>query len=253
MGPTCTVIVGDALATLRTMPSRTARLFLTSPPYNIGKEYERRIPLAAYVDEQRAVIEEASRILVDGGSLCWQVGNYVADGEVIPLDSLIIPALRAAGLKIRNRIVWTFGHGQHCRRRLSGRHETVIWATRGDGFQFNLDAIRVPQTYPMKRAYKGSRRGMLSGNPLGKNPGDVWEISNVKFNHPEKTAHPCQFPELLAQRLISSLTSEGDLVIDPYAGSGTTGVVAARLRRASILIEINETYARIARERIPGC
>jgi DNA modification methylase len=244
------VVTGDALATMKTLGSGTARLVLTSPPYNIGKAYERRVPLEDYLEGQRAVIREAARIVVEGGSVCWQVGNFVEDGEVIPLDSMMIPLMREAGLKIRNRIVWSFGHGQHCRRRMSGRHETIVWATRGDGYHFDLDPIRVPQTYPRKRAYKGARKGMLSGHPLGKNPGDVWQIPNIKFNHPEKTAHPCQFPEALAERLVSALTMEGDLVIDPYAGSGTTGAVCSRLARRSLLIEIDPAYAEIARARI---
>jgi adenine-specific DNA-methyltransferase len=246
----CEVIQGDAHETLRSMASGTTRLVLTSPPYNIGKAYEERTALDSYIAGQRLVIEEAARTLVDGGSLCWQVGNYVEDGEVIPLDSLLIPVIRSMGLKIRNRIIWTFGHGQHCRHRLSGRHETIIWATKGDGYVFDLDALRIPQLNPKKRYYRGPKKGELSGHPLGKNPGDVWEIGHIKFNHPEKTDHPCQFPELLVERLVSALTLEGDLVIDPFGGSGTTGVVCARLGRPSVLVEIDGAYARIARDRI---
>jgi adenine-specific DNA-methyltransferase len=252
MRGSCSVIHGDAAEILPLIASGSARLVLTSPPYNIGKAYERRAPLGDYVARQADVIAEAARILVPGGSLCWQVGNYVEDGEVVPLDSLLIPVIRSLGLKIRNRIVWSFGHGQHCRHRLSGRHETVVWATKGDGYLFNLDPIRIPQENPRKRHYRGARKGELSGHPLGKNPGDVWHIGNVKFNHPEKTAHPCQFPEALAERLVCALTEEGDLVIDPFAGSGTTGVVCQRLGRRSTLIEIIGGYADIARERVGG-
>jgi adenine-specific DNA-methyltransferase len=244
------VVHGDAAEVLPLIDAASVRLVLTSPPYNIGKIYERRTPLDDYVGEQAKVIAEAVRILVPGGSLCWQVGNYVEDGEVIPLDSLLIPVMRSLGLKIRNRVVWSFGHGQHCRHRLSGRYETVAWATKGDGYVFNLDPIRVPQDNPRKRHYRGPRKGQLSGHPLGKNPGDVWHIGNVKYNHPEKTKHPCQFPEALAERLVSALTHEGDLVIDPFAGSGTTGVVCRRLGRRSTLIEIDEGYAAISRARI---
>ncbi|NTF17517.1 site-specific DNA-methyltransferase [Agrobacterium rubi] len=247
---TCQIIVGDALETVRGLSAESVDLFLTSPPYNIGKEYETRVSLDEYVENQRSVIEEAARTLVHGGSLCWQVGNYVHDGEVIPLDAVLLPVIRQSGLKIRNRIVWSYGHGQHCRRRLSGRYETVLWATRGDGYHFDLDAIRIPQLHPRKKAYKGARKGLLSGNPLGKNPGDVWHIPNINFNHPEKTAHPCQFPEMLAERLISALSRPGDMVVDPYAGSGTTGAVASRLGRRSLLVEMDAGYAAIAAARI---
>lgn len=250
MTDVCQVICADALVAMKGIASRSARLVVTSPPYNIGKSYEIRVPIDEYLETQRLVMSECARILVEGGSVCWQVGNYIDDGEVIPLDALLIPIIRAAGFKIRNRIVWSFGHGQHCRQRLSGRHETIVWATLGDGYVFDLDGIRVPQSYPGKKAYKGPRKGLLSGNPLGKNPGDVWEIPNIKFNHPEKTAHPCQFPERLVERLVTALSRPGDLVVDPYSGSGTTGAVATRLGRRSILIDLDPGYVGMARQRI---
>lgn len=246
------ILVGDCRELLRSLPDGSVQMVVTSPPYNIGKEYEKRAPISEWAADQAKVIAEAARLLSDGGSICWQVGNYVTDGEIIPLDSFIIPAMREAGLKIRNRIVWAFGHGLHCKNRLSGRHETIVWATKGDTYTFNLDPLRVPQKYPQKRYFKGPRKGELSGNPLGKNPGDVWDIPNVKHNHPEKTEHPCQFPEGLVERLMVGLSDPGDLVLDPYAGSGTTGAVAARLSRRALLLELNPEYAEIARRRLSG-
>ncbi|MEC9244619.1 MAG: site-specific DNA-methyltransferase [Pseudomonadota bacterium] len=248
--PSILIENGDCRKILPMMPADTAQMVITSPPYNIGKEYEKRTTLEKWAADQKEVIAEAARILREGGHACWQVGNHVSAGEVIPLDSIIIPAMREAGLKIRNRIVWTFGHGLHCRKRLSGRHETIIWGTKGDAYTFNLDPIRVPQKYPQKRYFKGPRKGELSGNPLGKNPGDVWDIPNVKHNHPEKTEHPCQFPEDLVSRLVLALTEPRDLIIDPYAGSGTTGVVAARHGRDAVLIEREASYIAIARDRL---
>lgn len=241
---------GDCRKVLADLEPGSAKLITTSPPYNIGKAYEQNTPLDEWVDDQKIVIDQAVRALQDGGSLCLQVGNYVNSGEVIPLDSVIIPLVRAAGLTLRNRVIWTFGHGLHCKKRLSGRHETIVWATKGDDYTFNLDPIRVPQKYPQKKHYKGPKKGQLSGNPLGKNPGDIWDITNIKHNHPEKTAHPCQTPEELISRLVKSLTDPGDLIIDPYAGSGTAGVVAKRLGRRAILIERNPDYVAIARARL---
>lgn len=248
--PPVEVVVGDCLDELRKLPSGSAQLVVTSPPYNVGKAYDDRLTIEEWTSNQAAVISEATRVVSDKGSLCWQVGNFVGGGEVIPLDSIIIPLMRDIGLKMRNRIVWSFGHGLHCKHRLSGRHETIIWATKGDDYVFNLDPIRVPQKYPEKKHYKGPRKGQISGHPLGKNPGDVWDIPNVKHNHPEKTDHPCQFPEALIERLVAALTNESDLVIDPYAGSGTTGAVAQRLDRKALLIERDPGYAVIARKRL---
>jgi adenine-specific DNA-methyltransferase len=232
------------------LPSmRGADLVLTSPPYNIGKEYERTTPLPDYLDFQRSIIEQAAAATNDGGSVCWQVGNHVDSGEVFPLDCLLYPLFKDAGLTMRNRIVWTFGHGLHCLRRFSGRHETIMWFSKGAP-HFHLDAVRIPSKYPNKRHYKGPRKGELSGNPLGKNPGDVWDIPNVQHNHPEKTDHPCQFPVELARRLIAALVPPGGIVIDPFMGSGTTLAAAQREGRRAIGVELSEAYCEIAVRRL---
>ena len=241
---------GDCAEILPSLSGGSIDLIVTSPPYNIGKAYEKRTHLADYVTFQRSVIQECHRLLSPTGSVCWQVGNFVDNGEIVPIDSIVIPIFRELGMKIRSRVVWTFGHGMHCTRRLSGRHETVVWATKSDDYRFDLDAIRVPQKYPEKRHYKGPRKGELSGNPLGKNPGDVWEISNVKNRHPEKTSHPCQFPSELVRRLVLPLTKPGDMVLDPFAGSGTVGAVCNDLGRRSTMIERDAGYCDLIRSRI---
>jgi adenine-specific DNA-methyltransferase len=247
---------GDCLDLLAQVPDESVRLVVTSPPYNLGKAYERRLDLDDYLEGQRRVIKECVRVLDARGSICWQVGNYVDDGEIVPLDVVLYPVFRSLGLRLRNRIVWHFGHGLHASRRFSGRYEVILWFTKGhspsagDEYVFNLDAVRVPQKYPKKRHYKGPNKGKLSGNPLGKNPGDVWEIPNVKANHVEKTAHPCQFPVELVERLVLALTDEGDWVLDPFLGVGSTAIAALMHGRKAIGAEIMGEYVQIARERI---
>jgi adenine-specific DNA-methyltransferase len=245
------VHLGDALELLRGLPDASVQLVVTSPPYNLGKRYERRRPLAEYLVDQERVIAECVRVVAPGGSLCWQVGHYVDDGEVVPLDAVFYPLFKQhAGLRLRNRIVWHFEHGLHCARRFSGRHETILWFTKGDRYRFDLDPVRVPQKYPGKRAWKGPRAGEYSGNPRGKNPGDVWVFPNVKANHVEKTIHPCQFPVELVERLVLALTAPDDLVVDPYLGVGTTACAAVLHGRRAAGAEIVPEYVRIARERI---
>lgn len=240
----------DNLAFMRPLPDASMKLIVTSPPYNIGKSYERRTPLEAYVQSQAQVIAECVRLLHPNGSLCWQVGNHVDKGEVFPLDMVLYHVFKDHGLKMRNRIVWHFEHGLHCTNRLSGRHETIMWFTKGDDYTFNLDPIRVPSKYPGKKYFKGPKAGQLSGNPLGKNPSDVWAIPNVKNNHPEKTVHPCQFPVELVERLVLSMTDEGDSVFDPYMGVGSSVIAALKHGRAAYGCDIDKTYAKIARERV---
>ncbi|MCY4262989.1 MAG: site-specific DNA-methyltransferase, partial [Candidatus Dadabacteria bacterium] len=188
------IACSDNIEFLRNIPDNTFKLIVTSPPYNLGKEYETRKSINDYLFQQSTIIKECVRTLNDKGSMCWQVGNYVENGEIIPLDALLYPVFKEHGLKLRNRIIWHFGHGLHCTHRLSGRYETINWWTLSENYTWHLDPIRVPAKYPSKRHFKGPNKGKLSGNPLGKNPSDVWAFPNVKSNHPEKTEHPCQFP-----------------------------------------------------------
>ena len=236
---------------LRDIPSGHARLVITSPPYNIGKKYEKRLAFEQYLDQQKATLTESYRILADNGSLCWQVGNHVAkDGELFPLDIYIYRICKELGLKFRNRIVWCFEHGLHCKNRLSGRYETIVWFTKSPEYVFNLDAIRVPQKYPGKKYFKREKTGQYSCNPLGKNPGDVWFIPNVKHNHIEKTVHPCQFPIELVERLVLALTNTNDLVVDPYMGVGSAACAAVLHGRRSAGADTSEAYLTIAENRI---
>ena len=244
------VHTGDCLDLLKQIPDGALQLVVTSPPYNIGKEYERKLKLDLYVEQQEAVIKECVRALSDQGSICWQVGNYVDDGAIIPLDTILFPIFDKLGLKMRNRIIWHFEHGLHCKNRFSGRYETIMWFTKTDGYVFNLDAVRIPQKYPGKKHFKGPKAGQYSGNPLGKNPGDLWVIPNVKSNHVEKTIHPCQFPVELVERLVLSLTNKNDWVFDPFAGVGSTIIAAIRHERKGAGAEILPDYVKIAHDRI---
>ncbi|MCX7897791.1 MAG: site-specific DNA-methyltransferase [Rhodocyclaceae bacterium] len=242
---------GDCLELLRQVPDGAARLIVTSPPYNIGKEYEKRLDLDSYLEQQAQVIAECVRVLAENGSICWQVGNYVEEGAIVPLDALLYPVFRRQGLVLRNRIIWHFEHGLHCTRRFSGRYETINWFTRaGKNYLFHLDPVRVPQKYPGKKHFKGPKIGQPSCHPLGKNPGDVWDIPNVKNNHVEKTEHPCQFPVELVERLVLALSDPGDWVIDPFVGVGTTIIAALKHGRRGAGAEIHARYVEIARERI---
>ena len=243
------VFEGDCADFMRSIPDQAIQLIVTSPPYNLGKSYEKRVHLSRYLEWQEQIIADCVRVLADDGSICWQVGNFVDNGEVVPLDIVLYPFFVKHGLKLRNRIVWHFEHGLHCSKRLSGRHETILWFTKSDDYYFDLDPVRVPQKYPGKRHFKGPKAGQLSGNPLGKNPGDVWVFPNVKNNHVEKTSHPCQFPVELADRLVLSLTRPDDWVFDPFLGAGTTVASAVMRGRKGCGAEQIAEYAQVSRRR----
>lgn len=253
---------GNCSDLLKEIPSSSVDLVITSPPYNLGKKYEKKMSLPAYLKNQEPVIVELVRVLADTGNLCWQVGNYVAKGEVFPLDIYYYDIFKRFGLKLRNRIIWRFNHGLHCKNRFSGRYEVILWFSKTDDYIFNLDPVRVPAKYPGKRYFKGPKKGQLSGNPLGKNPSDVWDvvthdwedgvwdIPNVKANHPEKTEHPCQFPVELVQRCVLALTQPEGVVLDPYCGVGSTIIAALQHDRKVIAAELDSNYIEITRERI---
>ncbi|MBC1457894.1 site-specific DNA-methyltransferase [Listeria newyorkensis] len=248
-----TLYNGDCKEFLNQFEDNSVQLIVTSPPYNVGKEYEKRMSLDEYLEWQGEIIDLCVRKLAPTGSICWQVGNYIEGtgilSESYPLDILLYPMFKRNSLKLRNRIIWTYGHGLHASYRFSGRHETILWFTKSDDYIFNLDDVRIPQKYPGKKGYKGSKAGDFSGNPLGKNPSDVWVIPNVKGNHVEKTDHPCQFPLSLVKRLIKALTNEGDIVVDPFMGVGTTPIAAMELSRRGAGSDYMYSYYQTAKAR----
>ncbi|WP_300574142.1 site-specific DNA-methyltransferase [Phenylobacterium sp.] len=263
------LLQADVSLALAEIPDGSVQLVLTSPPYNLRKIYERdqAMTLDQYVGWLTPIVEQLCKKVADQGSVCWQVGNFVRDGEVFPLDYYFYHMFISQGFKLRNRIIWKFNFGLHNTRRLSGRYETLLWFTKTDKYTFNLDPIRVPQLYPGKRhtSKKGDgKAGQPSGNPLGKNPSDfwtfsadeyfdgnpVWDIPNVKANHPEQTIHPCQFPHELAERCVLAFSNSGDTVLDPFVGAGTTPIAAIKAGRSAIGIDRNEEYIRLTHARV---
>ncbi len=242
---------GDVEAFLNVLPNEPIfDLIISSPPYNIGKSYESKKALVEYLEWQERIIDLMIPRLKNTGSLCWQVGNFVENGQIVPLDIEFSPIFKKHELQLRNRIIWHFGHGLHTKHRFSGRYETVMWYTKTDDYIFNLDPVRVPSKYPGKKHFKGPNIGKPSGNPMGKNPEDVWSIPNVKSNHIEKTDHPCQFPVGLIERLVLSMSVPGDLVFDPFSGVASAGVAAAIHGRRFIGCELDKSYAKTGRSRL---
>lgn len=253
---------GDSLILLKKIENEKFDLIITSPPYNIGKSYETKTTIEKYLSTQERIITELIRVLSLRGSICWQVGNYVNNGEIFPLDIFYYQIFKKFGLKLRNRIIWHFGHGLHASNRFSGRYETILWFTKTDDYIFNLDDVRIPSKYPGKKHFKGPKKGQYSGNPKGKNPSDIWEIilqdwenelwniPNVKANHPEKTTHPAQYPIELVERCVLALTNENSWVLDPFCGVGSAVIAAIKNGRNAIGIDKEKEYCDIANQRI---
>lgn len=220
---------GNCLDMLHALPDGSVSLFVTSPPYSMGRSYEdKKNGTETFRALHKSMLRDMYRALRLGGSICWQVGSYVSGGEVTPLDVEvfnIFDGFAGGGgpsIACRGRVIWTFGHGLHCKTRFSGRYETILWFTKGDP-RDDTETLH---------------------------PADIWDIPNVKGNHVEKTSHPCQFPVVIPKRLIHALTLQGELVADPFAGSGTTGAAAMLEDRRFIGSEMQEDYIRTASERI---
>lgn len=258
---------GDAYKLLDGFEDEYFDLILTSPPYNIGKIYEKdkRLSFEQYIEWLDRIVDKLCNKLSAEGAICWQVGNYVSDGETFPLDIYFYELFKKRGLKLRNRIIWRFNFGLNATNRLSGRYETLLWFTKSDDYVFNLDPIRVKQLYPGKRhtASKGDRAGQPSGNPKGKNPSDywefepkvafkndpIWDLPNVKANHPEKTEHPCQFPFELVERCILAFSNEGDKILDPFVGTGTSVLGSIKHNRLGYGIDKSAEYIELSKNR----
>lgn len=256
---------GDAFALVEQLPNSSLDLVISSPPYNIGKEYERKMfsSLHAYKEKMGTLVESLASKIKDTGSVCWQVGNHVKDGSITPLDYIFFDIFLKQNFILRNRIIWRFNFGLNAQKRFSGRYETLLWFTKGNDYKFNLDPVRVPQIYPGK-AKKTEQGYKPSGNPKGKNPSDfwefdatqsfhgqpVWDFPNVKANHLEKTTHPCQFPNEVADRCILALTEKGDTVLDPFAGVGTVVSCAEARFRVGLGFELDTHYLMLANERL---
>lgn len=262
LGNNYKIVKGDAFDLIKKLDDNSVDLLITSPPYNVGKVYEKKVDLHTYLKPYNEFAKIAFDKISPQGSICWEVGNYIQDGEVYPLDMYYYDMFKDAGFKLRNRIVWHFEHGLHASKRFSGRYETILWFTKSDDYTFNLDPVRIPSKYPGKLHYKGEKRGLPSGNPLGKNPSDlwkilskdweceIWDIPNVKANHPEKTIHPCQFPIELVQRCILVLTHQGNTVLDPFMGVASVVIAALMHDRQGIGFEISDEYIEIGHKRI---
>lgn len=259
-----TLYRGDCFKLLEKIPDCYVDLIITSPPYCIGKAYEKpEDDIVTFEKQHNEIFPYLYRILKPGGSICWEVGYHIINSTLVPLDFIVYNAFTSQNselkdkLTLRNRIIWTFGHGLNSEQRFSGRHEVILWFTKGSTYKFNLDNVRIPQKYPGKKSYKGKNKGHFSGNPLGKNPSDVWDLTsdvwdipNVKAQHVEKTNHPCQFPVAIPRRLIKALVPTGGIVLDPFMGSGTSGVASVLENCRFIGAELNNEYYKIATNRI---
>ena len=233
------LLVGDCLEMMPTLPAASVDLIVTDPPFNIGyhyADYDDRRSRADYLAFTDRYLAECVRLLTSEGAIFIAIGDDYAAELKLRLDGL--------GLTMRNWIIWHYTFGVHCTRKFTRSHTHILYYTRHPKrFVFNADAVRVPSARQTKYA---DRRA----HPAGRIPDDVWQFSRVCGTFRERRNHPCQMPEALIERIVRVASNPGDLVFDPFAGSGTTLAVAARLGRRWLGIERSPVYAQLIEARL---
>ena len=233
------IVRGDALKVLPTWPEGCVDLVFADPPFNIGYDYDRyddNRPPQEYLDWTERWIDACLRVLKAEGTIWIAIGDEYAAEIRVRMRS------RAT---LRNWVVWHYTFGQNCKRKFNRSHTHLFYFVKDPKrFTFNADAVRVPSarqtTYNDKRA-----------NPKGKLPNDVWTFSRVCGTFRERVGwHPCQMPVELLERIVLACSRPGEVVLDPFAGSGTTLVAAARNDRRWVGVELSEDYARRATCRV---
>jgi adenine-specific DNA-methyltransferase len=254
------VIFGDCRKLIKDLSDGSIALTVTSPPYNLQKNYgtyKDDVSLENWEELISEIGKEIYRVLKPNGSFFLNV-SPIPDKktkEIIPLDSIAYYLMKQQGFHLRNKIIWHFNNMQNCVNRLSGRWEAVLWFVKDiDNYIFNLKDIRVPYITKKDKRLEGG---------IGRNPTDVWNIDNPEsdfwyFNRVNNmtknkmglTEHPCIYPLPMIERIIKMSTNNGDIVLDPFLGSGTTLVAAYKLDRKGIGFELDSKFDEIIQKRL---
>ncbi|MDD6401432.1 MAG: site-specific DNA-methyltransferase [Lachnospiraceae bacterium] len=234
---------------------KSVSLVVTSPPYNIdiqygnktakgkileskGVKYHDNMDETEYREMLKNVFTECKRVLKDDGSIWVNIKNRLINGEIVPpfwIQDFF------TDMYLKNLIIWNFDWGGSTSKRFAPRYEFIFWYVKNKNeYIFNLDDVKIPALNYRPDRYKSQL----------KNPTDVWRISMVSGNFEERTSHPAQYPEQLIERIVLAGSNPGDIIMDPFMGSGTTAVVAKKLGRHYLGYEIVNEYCDIARKRL---
>lgn len=240
----------DMLSSLENIKAKLIDLTVTSPPYNIGKEYEKVRPINEYVAWSKKWIGQVYKVTKKNGAFVLNLGYISIErkGHAVPLPYLLWNKTK---FYLNQEIVWNYGAGVAASKYLSPRNEKLLWYVKDmNNYTFNLDEIRDPDIkYPNQK-----KNGKIRVNSIGKNPSDVWMVAKVTSGKDrassERTPHPAQFPVDLIERAIKGFSNPGDIIMDPFMGSGTVAEVALANRRKVIGFEVNSNYCELIRERV---
>jgi len=227
--------IGDALELFKELDDNSINLIIADPPYNLGKNYGNNRDLRGfkeYLTFSGKWLAEAYRVLKETGTIYVFMGVRFISYLYDIMD-------RELPMLFNSWITWHYTQGMGRKTGFSPRHDDILMFNKSGNFTFNLDAVRVPQKYYRER-----------NNMRGANPGDVWQFSHIHYCNENRQNHPTQKPEGLIERMVLASSNEGDTVVDPFAGSGTTLRVCQQLNRDCIAFEINPNYVRMTEERL---
>lgn len=229
------IYCGDAIDLFKNLPSASVDLIIADPPYNLGKDYGNNLDQREfddYLEFTKNWLLESQRVLKPTGTI------YVFMG-VRFISYLFSIMDRKLGFCFHSWVVWHYTQGLGKTKAFSPRHDDILVFTKSNKFTFNLDSVRVPQKYYRER-----------NNMRGANPGDVWQFSHVHYSNPNRQNHPTQKPEGVIERMVLASSNENDVVLDPFAGSGTTLRVCQQLKRSCIGFELNPAYVEMIHTRL---
>ena len=246
----CLIYNLDCLQAMQELQSDFVNLTLTSPPYNIGKEYESPIPLEEFLSWCEKWIASIYRITRSDGAFWLNLGYLSIPGraKAIPIPYLL---WNKVPFYLVQEVVWNYGAGIAGKKFFSPRNEKFLWYVKDENeYTFNLDDVRDPRVkYPNQK-----KNGKIKVNPLGKNPTDVWQLPKVTSGRnrssKERTPHPAQFPIAVIERIIRASSNPGEIVLDPFIGSGSAAIAALDLQRPVIGFELKAEYCKMAAKRI---
>ena len=229
------ILCGDAIKKMQELKSKSVDLIIADPPYNLGKDYGNGSDtknFEEYIQFTKKWTKEATRIVKQTGTIYIFMGFRFISYLYKILE-------KENSLNFVNWICWHYTQGMGKKKGFSPRHDDILIFTNSNKYTFNLDSIRVPQKYYRSR-----------NNMRGANPGDVWGFSHIHYCQDNRQDHPTQKPEGLIERMVLASSNEGDLVVDPFSGSGTTIRVCQQLNRNCIGIELNEDYVEMTKKRL---
>lgn len=226
---------GNAIDLFKNIEDESIDLIIADPPYNLGKDYGNNHDLKGfdeYISFTRAWLEESKRVLKPKGSIYVFMGVRFISYLYDIMD-------RELKFFFNSWIVWHYTQGMGKTKGFSPRHDDILAFNKGKDFTFNLDDVKVPQKFYRER-----------NNMRGANPGDVWQFSHVHYSNPNRQDHPTQKPEGIIERIVLASSNTGDVVLDPFSGSGTTLRVCQQLERKAIGFELNPEYVEMTNQRL---